>query len=95
MRLVYLIHSLHGSGGMERVLSVKASWLAEKGGCEVHIVTASLRGRTPFFPLSPKVQVHDLGTGDSFGPALSHYGRKLRQLLAELRPDVTLSLIHI
>ena len=92
MRLVYLIHSLHGSGGMERVLSVKASWLAEKGGCQVHIVTASLKGRTPFFPLSPKVQVHDLGTGDSFGPALSRYGRALRKLLSELRPDVTISL---
>lgn len=92
MRLVYLIHSLHGSGGMERVLSVKASWLAEKGGCEVHIVTASLRGRNPFFPLSSKVSLHDLGTGDSFGPALSRYGRALRKLLSELRPDVTISL---
>lgn len=92
MRLVYLIHSLHGSGGMERVLSVKASCLAERYGHDVHIVTASLKGRRPFFSLSPEVTVHDLATGDSFGPRLRRYAAALGSLMTRLHPDVTISM---
>lgn len=91
MKIVYLIHSLHSPGGMERVLSVKASYLAGLPGYSVHIVTASLRGRKPFFPLSDKVELIDLGTGDSpFG--MPAYRRRLAAELERLRPDVCISL---
>ena len=90
MKIVYLIHSLHNPGGMERVVSVKASWLAEHG-CDVRILTASLRSRKPFFPLSDKVSVMDLGTGDSFGPALRRYGKALERALEDICPDICIS----
>ena len=35
MKIVYLIHSLHNPGGMERVVSVKASWLADTAAMSV------------------------------------------------------------
>lgn len=90
MKIVYLIHSLHNSGGMEKVVSVKTSWLAEHG-CEVWLITASLRSRRPFFPLSDKVNLMDLGTGDSFGPALHRYRKALEAALEAIRPDVCIS----
>lgn len=91
MKIVYLIHSIHLAGGMERVLSLKASYLAEIPGYSVHIVTASLKGRTPFFPLSEKVLLTDLGTGDSFFDLLA-YKRKLSSLLEEIKPDICISM---
>ena len=38
MKLLYITNGLNGSGGLERVLSIKASYLAEKAGYEVHIL---------------------------------------------------------
>lgn len=92
MRIAYCIHSLNLSGGMERVLSLKASRLAEDYGHEVYIVTASMKGRKPAFPLSPKVNLVDVGVSDRFGPGLLTYGRRLDKVLTRISPDVTVSL---
>ena len=37
-RIAYCIPALYNSGGMERILSVKANYLAERG-YEIHIIT--------------------------------------------------------
>ena len=50
MKVLYCIKSLHNSGGMEKVLTVKTNWLAEHG-YEVLIVTERQKGRQPFFSL--------------------------------------------
>lgn len=92
MRIAYCIHSLNNTGGMERVLSLKASRLAEDYGHEVFIVTASMKGRKPAFPLSPKVNLVDVGVSDRFGPGLLFYGRALRGVLKRISPDITVSL---
>lgn len=89
MKVVYCVHSLHTAGGMEKVISFKANWLAEKYGHEVHIVTAHLHGRKPYFPLSPKVRVVDLGINDRTGGA--RYVRALDKTLRLIEPDVLVS----
>lgn len=45
MRIAYCIHSLHLFGGIERVLSIKANYLADVYGYDIHIITADLKGR--------------------------------------------------
>lgn len=92
MRIAYCIHSLNLTGGMERVLSVKASRLAEDYGHEVFIVTASMKGRKPAFPLSPKVNLVDVGVSDRPGPGLLFYGCALDKVLRRISPDITVSL---
>ncbi len=92
MRIAYCIHSLNLAGGMERVLSLKASALADDFGHEVYIVTAYLKGRRPAFSLSPAVKIVDIGVSDRFGPGFFIYGRKLRKVLSKIDPDVTVSL---
>ena len=59
MKIMYCIRGLHNSGGMERVLSVKANHLASRGH-EVSIVVLRLKGRKPFFPIDPSVNIVDL-----------------------------------
>lgn len=97
MILAYCIHSLHSSGGMERVLSMKASYLADLPLYEVHIITACLKGRKPFFPLSDKVILHDLGVSDHC--AGKKYKKRLEDYLKQIKADICVSLcggeVHI
>lgn len=52
MRVVYTIAGLYRPAGMERIVSAKASALAELG-YEVIIVTTEQKGRPNAFPLHP------------------------------------------
>ena len=92
MRVVYLIHSLHRSGGIERVLSLKAGALAAREGFEVWIVTFRQRGRPPFFPLDPRVKTLDLGVNDKSPLGGRRLRSRLDAALECIRPDVTVSL---
>lgn len=90
MRIVYLIHSLHTAGGMEKVLTLKANWLCARPGFEVTVVTSHLRGRKPFFELDPRVKLVDAGVNDRiYG---GKYRKRLQSVLDGLKPDVTVSL---
>ena len=89
MRLAYCIHALNLSGGIERVLTTKANYLADVLGYEVHIITARQKGRKEFFPLSKKIVCHDLDANDRM--FLFKYRKRLDSLLGKIRPDITVT----
>lgn len=105
MKLLYCIKDTATPGGMERVLSAKASALVAMG-YEVTIVTTDQRGRSPFFQIDPRVQHIDLDVNfDHIPRGLSRwkkyratqvveqiYRQKLKALLKDLLPDVAISL---
>ena len=88
MKIVYIIHGLYNSGGMEKILSEKANVFVSEFGDEVTIITSEKKGRKPFFPLDSRVKVVDLGVNYH----LPRFHRLLRKTLLELRPDITVSL---
>jgi len=87
--IAYCIHSLNLSGGIERVLSIKANYLADVLGYDVSIVTARMKGRKPFFELSERIHLYDLDANDRI--FLGKYTRRLDNLLGKIRPDITVS----
>ena len=87
MRIMYCIRSLHHSGGMERVLSIKANWLAEHG-YEVFIVTERQKGRQPFFSLDGRVKLVDL-SGATFNGS---FAGRLKSAIGTIQPDICISL---
>ena len=89
MRLAYCIHALNLSGGIERVVTTKANYLADVLGYEVHIITARQKGRKDFFRLSEKIVRHDLDANDRV--FLFKYRKRLGALLGTIRPDITIS----
>lgn len=104
MKIVYCIAKTHGSGGMERVLSTKANYLAERG-YEIIIVTTDQCGKKSFFPLDDRIRCYDLdvnyerNNGKSFLNKIVCYPfkqrkhkRKLSQLLKELQADIVISM---
>lgn len=71
---------------MERVLTIKANYLAEHMGYEVHIITRTDEGE-PFFSLSPRVKLHNLQAKTQ-----KEFRTLLTSALFDIRPAITVSL---
>ena len=61
MKIVYCCPQLFHPGGMERIISMKANYLADVYGYEVFIITEKQFGNRPFYKLSDKIKHIDLG----------------------------------
>ena len=57
MRLLYITNGINGSGGLERVLSVKASYLAEVYNYDVTILCLNDGHEDPFYRFSDKIKM--------------------------------------
>lgn len=105
MKIVYCIPSLYNSGGMERVLSLKASYFADRYGWDVTIITTSQKGRSNFYELSPNVNLIDLDIDYEAISKMSvvnkimarrkatkEHQKKLSAVLHQVQPDITISM---
>lgn len=106
-RIVYCTPSLYMAGGVERVLTLKANYFADKYGYDVTIITTDGKEKPHFFALSEKVRVINLDINfeemwhHSFFLRLCLYipkERKFKKRLSEelnrIRPDITISLLR-
>jgi glycosyltransferase involved in cell wall biosynthesis len=57
MNIFYTIHSLSNSGGMERVIILKANYLADKFGYNVSIILYDQNDLNTYYEISEKVKV--------------------------------------
>lgn len=104
MRIVYIYTAVCTMGGVDRILTTKANYLAEQPGYEVFLITDSQCGQPFTFPLSERVKHIDLGL--DFGKQYTYslprrffyylmrmrtYRYRLERLLTELHADVTIS----
>ena len=51
IKIVYCLPSLYIPGGMERVLTIKANYFAEKLGYDIYIILTDGKGLEPFYAL--------------------------------------------
>lgn len=107
MKIAYCLPSLYIAGGMERVLTSKANYLAEKMGYEVYIILTDGKETKPYFPLSPKVHVLNLDINynqlynkpflkRSLGYLYRQmiYKKRLKRALFSIKPDITVSMLR-
>lgn len=106
-RIAYCLPSLYIPGGMERVLTIKANYFAEKLDYDVYIILTDGKGTKPFYPLSPKVQLIHLNLNFNtlwdkplykryltYVIKMHLYKKRLTQCLFEIRPDITVSMLR-
>ena len=62
-KIVFCTPALYSAGGVERVVSYKASYFAEQLGYDVTIIVTEGKGRDCYFPLSDKVKVINFELG--------------------------------
>jgi glycosyltransferase involved in cell wall biosynthesis len=60
IKIAYCVSYLWNSGGVDRVITVKANYLAEVLNYDITIITTDQQGVKPYFPLSNKVKTIDL-----------------------------------
>lgn len=107
LKLVYITPALYMAGGVERVLTLKANYLAEHFGYDITIILTEGKDKPLFYPLSDKIKVINLDINFeelwhcSFIKKVLVYLKKQRQykklLTAELmriHPDITISLLR-
>lgn len=107
MKIAYCTPSLYIAGGIERVLTTKMNYLADKAGYEVWVILTDGKERIPYFTLSDKIHVVnlDLNFEELWGLGFLRkilvylkkqriYKRKLKKTLFEIKPDITISTLR-
>jgi len=105
--IVYCTPSLYIPGGVERVLTTKANYLADVAGYTVYIILTDGQNKPPYYPLSSRIRLIRLGIDfeELWGLPLYKkiivylqkqriYKRKLRETLFSIKPDITVSLMR-
>ncbi len=88
MKILYITNQICGAGGLERVLSIKASYLADNFGYEVHIATLNQYKKTLFFDFSDKINYHDIAVFGNFIKYFYKYISGLNRIIIKIKPDV-------
>lgn len=100
MKIAYCIGNIHNSGGIERVISIKANYLVDKG-YEVHIVVIYPSSQKPFFNFDSRIKFHYLNLDFEKDRGLKkHINFKknkkiflqtIGNLFQEIKPDIAIS----
>lgn len=87
MKLLYITNGINGAGGLERVLSVKASYFAEKFGYKVTILVLNNSHQNPFYEFSPKIKFCSIDIHGLSG-YLKSYRRDIQEQINSIKPDI-------
>lgn len=104
MKIAYIYPAFINIGGADKIIISKANYMAERWGYEVYLITDSQNGLLPFFPLSERVHLTDLGINFfqqyQYGPLrrlmvylqlMRRYKKALTSTLTAVRPDIVIS----
>lgn len=107
IKIAYCLPSLYISGGMERVLTIKANYFADILGYEIYIILTDGKDKQLYYPLSPKIHVINLNLNFDelwnkplLQKALIYfskqrlYKKKLTKCLFQIKPDITVSMLR-
>lgn len=107
LKIVYCTPALYMAGGVERVLTLKANYMADVLGYDITIILTEGKEKPLFYPLSDKIKVINLDVDFevlwtcSFVKKIFVYLQKQRifkqRLTAELmhlKPDITVSFLR-
>lgn len=106
-KIVYCLPSLYISGGMERVLAIKANYFADVLDYDVYIILTDQKGKEPYYPISPKITLIDLGVDFEelwdkplrkkiliYLKKQRKYKQLLKKELHKIKPDITISMLR-
>lgn len=105
-KIAYCLPSLYIPGGLERVLCLKANYLAE-AGYEIYLILTDGIDKKIWYDLNPEIKIIylDINFDELWHLPLykkiilylrkqSIYKKRLKQCLYEIRPDVTISTLR-
>ncbi|KEY18781.1 glycosyltransferase family 4 protein [Kaistella antarctica] len=90
MKLLYITNGITGPGGLERVLSVKASLLADDFDYEVNILTLNEMDKESFYTFSTNVSLHSFPVFGNPVQYFSQYKNGIQKIVNQIQPDIIL-----
>lgn len=106
IKIAYCIPALYYPSGMERVLTLKANYLAQHG-YEIHIILTDGGDKPPYFPLDASITLHQLDIDFEepyrysllrrtwlYKKKMRVFQKKLNQCLCSIKCDITVSLLR-
>ncbi|WP_269227649.1 glycosyltransferase family 4 protein [Flavobacterium eburneipallidum] len=88
MRILYITPKINNEGGVARILSIKANYLIEKWGYDVHILTQNEGNNPLFFSFNEQIKFHDMTLRGNKIAFFSRYQKALNNVLSLVQPDV-------
>jgi hypothetical protein len=88
LKLLYITNGINGVGGLERVLAVKTSYLANNFGYGVHILSLNETQPNPFYAFSPKVQFHICEVKGNPIQYIFSYVKGIKRRVAKIQSDI-------
>lgn len=88
MRLLYITNGINGSGGLERVLSIKASLLAEKYNYTVGILLLNDAHKNPFYDFSPAISFFSVPAQGNPLSYLKAYKKGIQKVVDTFNADI-------
>ena len=86
-KILYITNGITGSGGLERVVSLKASYFADNYNYDVHIVTLNEENKAKFYPLSDKISIHNINTTGNIISFYKTYISEIRHIIKTVNPN--------
>jgi Glycosyltransferase len=106
-KIAYCIPSLYYPSGMERVVTLKANYLADILNYDITIILTDGKDKKPYYELSPSIKIINLDInydelyGKSLIKKISSYfckqylfKKKLNSTLHKIKPDITISTLR-
>ena len=90
MKVLYITNGINGAGGLERVISIKASYLAEQHAYDVQILCLNNGGDNPFYSFSDKIKMRSIAVGGHPIHYIAAYKKGIRSMVKSIKPDVIL-----
>ncbi|MBP1593906.1 MAG: glycosyl transferase [Bacteroidetes bacterium] len=103
-KIVYIIGGIWNGSGMERALTMKANYMADVAGYDVHVLLTEDGEGPSYFPLSEKIHLHNVHVNFDILYTLPIYKRvfaylqkqrlykqRLTDFLVKLKPDITVT----
>src|SRR5690606_7372977 len=84
----YITNQISGPGGLERVLSIKASYFSDQLKYDVHILTLNDKPDSTFFEFSPLIKTHNLNIERSTVSYLLGYLGGIKKTIKQVDPDI-------
>ena len=86
-KILYITNGITGSGGLERVVSLKASYFADNYNYDVHIVTLNEKNKTKFYPLSDKITLHNITAIGNIFSFYRTYITEIKTIIKTINPN--------
>ncbi|WP_299311842.1 glycosyltransferase family 4 protein [uncultured Aquimarina sp.] len=87
-RILYITNNINGPGGLERVLSIKASYLTDHLNYEIHILTLNQKEVDTFYDFSDKIIYHNIFVGGNSISYFLKYIKGLKSAVNQIKPDI-------